>query len=219
MGHSTRKIRIALFIGIGISILSVIALAIVVLYPYFLAKDMDSKNRDRVHEKKYVTEYIQAYGDDLNVIDKWSIAKMEKDDGTEYLRIIRLQDLIDPIDYLHFEVFNSSADAEIAYINLRKQYKSYNAGFQDCGTYFKSNDPYTDDAVIYEMVYLKDNIIFFAELSVDSCSVEMDSTTVAGDTENQEPLPAIFDRARLENYIINNSDKIKEFVLENLLKN
>ena len=51
MGHSNRKIRTALYIGIGISILSVIVLAMVVLYPYFLAKDMRSKGRD--HVQKY----------------------------------------------------------------------------------------------------------------------------------------------------------------------
>ena len=68
------------------------------------------------------------------------------------------------------------------------------------------------------MVYLKDNIIIFTELSIESCYVEMESTTAPGETEKREPPDVKYDRARLEKYIIDNSDMIKEIVLEHLLK-
>ena len=76
MGHSNRKIRTALYIGIGASILSVIALAMVVLYPYFLAKDMRSNGRD--HVQKYATEYDLDHGEMRAVLDNWNIAKRSK---------------------------------------------------------------------------------------------------------------------------------------------
>ena len=218
MVKSNRKIRAAMIIGICVSIVSLIVLAIVVLQPFFSADGRKSQSPETVREKKYVSEYILACGENRNLIDRWNIAKMKKEDGTEYLRIVRIQDLEDPIDYLHFEVFDSSSEAENAYRKLYEQYKGYDSGFVSCDGYFKSYDPYVDDAVVYEMVYLKDNIIIFAELSVESCYVEMESTTAPGETEKREPPDVKYDRARLEKYIIDNSDMIKEIVLEHLLK-
>ena len=216
MGHSNRKIRTALYIGIGASILSVIALAMVVLYPYFLAKDMRSNGRD--HVQKYATEYDLDHGEMRDVLDNWNIAKSSKNDGTVFLSIYRIMGLDKPVDYMHFEVYDSEADAEIEYLNLKKEYQTYNSNFLDCNGYFKSDEPYVDDGKVYTMVFLKDNIIIFTYLSVESCYAEMEPAPVAGADRSEEPISNQFDRASLENYIIKNQDAIKVYVLEILLK-
>ena len=68
------------------------------------------------------------------------------------------------------------------------------------------------------MVFLKDNIIIFTYLSVESCYAEMEPAPVAGADRSEEPISNQFDRASLENYIIKNQDAIKVYVLEILLK-
>ena len=94
----------------------------VVLYPYFLAKDMRSKGRD--HVQKYATEYDLEHGEMRDVLDNWNIAKRSKNDGTLFLSIYRIMGLDKPVDYMHFEVYDSEADAEIEYLNLKKEYKT-----------------------------------------------------------------------------------------------
>lgn len=217
MGRSNKKIRTALYIGIVASIFSVIALAVVVLYPFFLAKDLKAKGIGPDYEKRYVSEYPMDFGECRTVLDNWYILKTTKKDGTKYLKIRRIIGLDEPIDYLDFEVYDSSSDAEKEYRFLRKEYKEYNHGFKDCDGYFKSYEPDVDDGSIYQMVFLKDNVIIFANLSVESCYVNIESTTAA-DERTDEPTSQEFDRASLENYIIKNQDAIKEFVLEELLK-
>ena len=216
MGHSNRKIRTALYIGIGASILSVIALAMVVLYPYFLAKDMRSNGRD--HVQKYATEYDLDHGEMRDVLDNWNIAKRSKNDGTVFLSIYRIMGLDKPVDYMHFEVYDSEADAEIEYLNLKKEYPTYNSNFRDCNGYFKSDEPYVDDGKVYTMVFLKDNIIIFTYLSVESCYAEMEPAPATDSGKTEEPTSNQFNRASLENYIIKNQDAIKVYVLEILLK-
>ena len=188
----------------------------VVLYPYFLAKDMRSNGRD--HVQKYATEYDLDHGEMRDVLDNWNIAKSSKNDGTVFLSIYRIMGLDKPVDYMHFEVYDSEADAEIEYLNLKKEYKTYNSNFRDCNGYFKSDEPYVDDAAIYKMVFLKDNIIIFADLSVDSRWPEMEPAPATDGGRTEEPTSNQFNRASLENYIIKNQDAIKVYVLEILLK-
>ena len=108
MGQSNKKIRAALYIGIGASILSVIAIAVVVLYPYFLAKSLKMQDLDGLFGKKYVSEYDLKLGRNRDLKDNWNVAKLKKDDGTEYLRIVKIIDPDEPMDYLHFEVYENS---------------------------------------------------------------------------------------------------------------
>ena len=82
----------------------------------------------------------------------------------------------------------------------------------------KLDEPYVDDGKVYTMVFLKDNIIIFTYLSVESCYAEMEPAPVAGADRSEEPISNQFDRASLENYIIKNQDAIKVYVLEILLK-
>ncbi|MBR4403917.1 MAG: hypothetical protein IKT10_02275 [Clostridiales bacterium] len=216
MGQSNKKIRTALYIGIGVSILSVIAIA-VVLYPYFLAKSLKMQDLDGLFGKKYVSEYDLKLGRNRDLKDNWNVAKLKKDDGTEYLRIVKIIDPDEPMDYLHFEVYENSSDAEKAYRKLYNDYKAYDYDFKKGDGYFKSYDPFVDDVKIYEMVYLKDNVIIFAELSIVGCYWDIEETVPVVDSSD-EPTSNVFDRARLEKYIVNNSDYIKKFVLKTLLK-
>lgn len=216
MGQSNKKIRTALYIGIGVSILSVIAIA-VVLYPYFLAKSLKMQDLDGLFGKKYVSEYDLKLGRNRDLKDNWNVAKLKKDDGTEYLRIVKIIDPDEPMDYLHFEVYENSSDAEKAYRKLYDDYKAYDYDFKKGDGYFKSYDPFVDDVKIYEMVYLKDNVIIFAELSIVGCYWDIEETVPVVDSSD-EPTSNVFDRARLEKYIVNNSDYIKKFVLKTLLK-
>lgn len=216
MGQSNKKIRTALYIGIGVSILSVIAIA-VVLYPYFLAKSLKMQGMDGLFGKKYVSEYDLKLGRNRDLKDNWNVAKLKKDDGTEYLRIVKIIDPDEPMDYLHFEVYENSSDAEKAYRKLYNDYKAYDYDFKKGDGYFKSYDPFVDDVKIYEMVYLKDNVIIFAELSIVGCYWDIEETVPVVDSSD-EPTSNVFDRARLEKYIVNNSDYIKKFVLKTLLK-
>lgn len=217
MEKSRKKIRTALIIGICISIILLAALTAIVLRPFINLKNRSPHVTESIHEKKYASEYILAPGENREVLGNWNIAKFKEDDGTEYLRIVRAIGLEDPVDYLHFEVYDSSSEAEAAYKELYDTYKGYDSGFVDCGGYFKSDEP-ADDASIYEMVYLKDNIIIFTELSDESFYPEVESTTVPDDGSPTEPTLKPFDRASLENYIIKNQDAIKVYVLEILLK-
>ena len=57
MVKSNRKIRAAMIVGICVSIVSLIVLAIVVLQPFFSADGRKSQSPETVHEKKYVSEY------------------------------------------------------------------------------------------------------------------------------------------------------------------
>ena len=216
MGQSNKKIRTALYIGIGVSILSVIAIA-VVLYPYFLAKSLKMQDLDGLFGKKYVSEYDLKLGRNRDLKDNWNVAKLKKDDGTEYLRIVKIIDPKEPMDYLHFEVYDNSSEAEKAYRKLYNDYKAYDYDFKKGDGYFKSYDPFVDDVKIYEMVYLKDNVIIFAELSIVGCYWDIEETVPVVDSSD-EPTSNVFDRARLEKYIVNNSDYIKKFVLKTLLK-
>ena len=218
MEKSRKKIRTALIIGICISIILLAALTAIVLRPFIAAKKQNPQASQSVYEKKYASEYILGPGENREVLGSWNIAKFKEDDGTEYLRIVRVIGLEDPVDYLHFEVYDSSSEAEAAYKELYDTYKGYDSGFVDCGGYFKSDEP-ADDASIYEMVYLKDNIIIFTELSDESFYPEVESTTVPDDGSPTEPTLKPFDRASLEKYIVENSDVIKIYVLEHLLKN
>ena len=219
MEKSRKKIRTALIIGICVSIILLAALTAIVLRPFIAAKKQNPQASQSVYEKKYASEYILAPGENREVLGRWNIAKFKEDDGTEYLRIVRVIGLEDPVDYLHFEVYDSSSEAEAAYKKLYEMYKGYDSGFADCGSYFKSDDLYVDDAYVYEMVYLKDNIIIFTELSDESFYPEVESTTVPDDESPTEPTLKPFDRASLEKYIVENSDVIKIYVLEHLLKN
>ena len=218
MGQSNKKIRAALYIGIGASILSVIAIAVVVLYPYFLAKSLKMQDLDGLFGKKYVSEYDLKLGRNRDLKDNWNVAKLKKDDGTEYLRIVKIIDPKEPMDYLHFEVYDNSSEAEKAYRKLYNDYKAYDYDFKKGDGYFKSYDPFVDDVKIYEMVYLKDNVIIFAELSIVGCYWDVEETLAPVDYISDEPTSNVYDRARLEKYIVNNSDYIKAFVLETLLK-
>ena len=218
MGQSNKKIRAALYIGIGASILSVIAIAVVVLYPYFLAKSLKMQDLDGLFGKKYVSEYDLKLGRNRDLKDNWNVAKLKKDDGTEYLRIVKIIDPDEPMDYLHFEVYDNSSEAEKAYRKLYNDYKAYDYDFKKGDGYFKSYDPFVDDVKIYEMVYLKDNVIIFAELSIVGCYWDVEETLAPVDYISDEPTSNVYDRARLEKYIVNNSDYIKAFVLETLLK-
>ena len=218
MGKSNRKIRSALIVGICLSIVSIIALAAVVIYPYLLAKNLKLQGKDRLFNRRYVSEYDLKLGRNRDLKDNWNVAKLKKDDGTEYLRIVKIIDPKEPMDYLHFEVYDNSSEAEKAYRKLYNDYKAYDYDFKKGDGYFKSYDPFVDDVKIYEMVYLKDNVIIFAELSSVGCYWDVEETLAPVDNISDEPTSNVYDRARLEKYIVNNSDYIKEFVLETLLK-
>lgn len=218
MEQNNRKLRKTLIIGIVASAISLIALAVVVIYPYFLAKSLKMQGLDGLFGKKYVSEYDLKLGRNRDLKDNWNVAKLKKDDGTEYLRIVKIIDPDEPMDYLHFEVYENSSDAEKAYRKLYNDYKAYDYDFKKGDRYFKSYDPFVDDVKIYEMVYLKDNVIIFAELSSEGCYWDIEETVAPVDYISDEPTSNVYDRARLEKYIVNNSDYIKEFVLKTLLK-
>ena len=218
MGKSNGKIRSALIVGICLSIVSIIALAAAVIYPYLLAKNLKLQGKDRLFNRRYVSEYNLKLGRNRDLKDNWNVAKLKKDDGTEYLRIVKIIDPKEPMDYLHFEVYDNSSEAEKAYRKLYNDYKAYDYDFKKGYGYFKSYDPFVDDVKIYEMVYLKDNVIIFAELSSEGCYWDVEETLDPVDYISDEPTSNVYDRARLEKYIVNNSDYIKAFVLETLLK-
>ena len=217
MEQNNRKLRKTLIIGIVASAISLIALAVVVIYPYFLAKSLKMQGLDGLFGKKYVSEYDLKLGRNRDLKDNWNVAKLKKDDGTEYLRIVKIIDPDEPMDYLHFEVYENSSDAEKAYRKLYNDYKAYDYDFKKGDGYFKSYDPFVDDVKIYEMVYLKDNVIIFAELSIEGCYWDIEET-VPVVYSSDEPTLAQFDRAGLEKYIVRNHDSIKKYVLVTLLK-
>ena len=217
MEQNNRKLRKTLIIGIVASAISLIALAVVVIYPYFLAKSLKMQGLDGLFGKKYVSEYDLKLGRNRDLKDNWNVAKLKKDDGTEYLRIVKIIDPNEPMDYLHFEVYENSSDAEKAYRKLYNDYKAYDYDFKKGDGYFKSYDPFVDDLKIYEMVYLKDNVIIFAELSIEGCYWDIEETVPVVDSSD-EPTSNVFDRAGLEKYIVRNHDSIKKYVLVTLLK-
>ena len=217
MEQNNRKLRKTLIIGIVASAISLIALAVVVIYPYFLAKGLKMQGLDGLFGKKYVSEYDLKLGRNKDLKDNWNVAKLKKDDGTEYLRIVKIIDPNEPMDYLHFEVYENSSDAEKAYRKLYNDYKAYDYDFKKGDGYFKSYDPFVDDVKIYEMVYLKDNVIIFAELSIEGCYWDIEETVPVVDSSD-EPTSNVFDRAGLEKYIVRNHDSIKKYVLVTLLK-
>ena len=206
-----------LIIGLAIAGTVVIAaVAAALIMPMFIAKETRTKGRDRKPSYKYATKYdLELNKADYGVYEKWSVSKREQDDKI-YLDVWNGGQKDEPVQYLSFRVYDSASDARKAYKNILISYKDYDDDIVLGDNWFTGWEPGVCDAFIYEMVYLQDNVIIFADLDIESAWA-YDDWDDEDTTDYTGPTQSYFDRSTLKDYILDNSEDICDFVMHDIL--
>lgn len=174
----------------------------------------DSKSF-QLFEKKYVSEYDLDYGETAyKVYTKWNVRKYKPNNGSKYLDVWYSGEKSTAREHLRFRVFDSSSQAKRAFKNMYESYEDYRGIDEEGDNWFAGWEPGVCDASIYNMVYIEDNVLIMAELEVISeWPVGLDD-----DVEiTSAPRQSGFDRSTLKDYVIKNSDDLKDFVLDKVL--
>ena len=209
-----------LVIGLAITGAVVIAaVAAVMILPKLSVQETKTKRkRDKEPSHKYATEYDLELNKTKHKDDMpWSIRKYE-DDNQIYLSIWNGSHKEEALDYLSFRVYDSASDAKKAYKEILEYYKSYSdSDVVEGFNWFTGWEPGVCDAFIYEMVYLQDNVIIYADLDIVSAWADDywydDDETI----ETSVPTTTAFDRMSLKDYILDNSRNIQDYVIHDIL--
>ena len=208
-----------LVIGLAITgALVIAAVAAVMILPKLSVQETKTKRRDKKPSHKYATEYDVEQDRTTRKDGKpWSIRKYE--DGPQvYLSIWNGSHKEEALDYLSFRVYDSASDAKKAYKKTLEYYKSYSdSDVVEGFNWFTGWEPGVCDAFIYEMVYLQDNVIIYADLDIVSAWADDywydDDETI----ETSVPTTTAFDRMSLKDYILDNSRNIQDYVIHDIL--
>ena len=156
----------------------------------------------------HATDYDCEIGEFAFLDDHWSLRKKE-DDGVIYLDLWNpgLKDDEIAKRYIYY-IYDSEADARNAFNERLKYYKGFDSGFEEGGNWFVSEDPYACDARVIFLRCLEKNVVIYCEVeSWGEAAVSAD-----GDNPNIH-----LDQTNLKDYCINNSAKLREYVLEEVL--
>ena len=173
---------------------------------------------DKVQDnKRYVTDYDLALKDSKkDPTGEWTIRKREDKTGI-YIEIYHPGDKIEIKDYLMFWVFDSAEEAKAKYDALYKRSKKYSTSTWEEGeNWFVSQEPDVYDAGIIWMNYLNGNVIIEADLDIWS-EWPTEWTEEPEETTTTEPTKPKFNRYSLKDYVIENADQLKDFVLHKVL--
>ena len=172
-------------------------------------------NSPKLFEKKYVSEYDLDYGETAyKVYTKWNVRKYKPNNGSKYLDVWYSGEKSTAREHLRFRVFDSSSQAKRAFKNMYESYDDYRGVDEEGENWFAGWEPGVCDASIYNMVYIEDNVLIMAELEI----VSEWPVSIDDDTEiTPEPVRSGFDRSTLKDYVIKNSDDLKDFVLDKVL--
>ena len=203
MGHTrNKKGSIFLFVIVVIATFTVMF-----GIPILMAMNLKQESK--------ATDFASGY--DLNVgesrrgvLDKWRIDKHESS-GMVSLMISNRSKKIEPIDYLTFMVYDTPDEARKMYNNLLGEFSQYaNDQGDDWFTFW---EPGVCDAEITAMYYLEENIIISADIEVISTWAEE-----RVDQVNQPAKENYFDRSTLKDYIIDNADDLRIYILHDVLE-
>lgn len=204
--------------GVIITICStafVLVLGASVILPLIIAKG--NANPPRLFEKKYVSEYDLDYGETAyKVYTKWNVRKYKPNNGSKYLDVWYSGEKSTAREHLRFRVFDSSSQAKRAFKNMYESYEDYRGIDEEGDNWFAGWEPGVCDASIYSMVYIEDNVLIMAELEIIGewpvIVSDEDDTVIT-----PEPVRTGFDSGTLKAYVIDNSEDLKNFVLNRVL--
>ena len=204
--------------GCVISLLIMAVMAFAVIFPLFRPKNAakgEKKTEETIH---YVSDYPITNGQTLHhVYDTWSVRKRETD-GLEYLYVWDGGMKESEIEHLHFVVYDDASDARSNYESMYERYSEYTKlhggwGWEEGVNWFTAQEPDVCDASVVQIICLEQNVIITADIQVTSEWGMVDDTTYETTT-----LPAdYFDIATLKDYVIDNSEEIRDFVLNVIL--
>ena len=169
----------------------------------------------RQEKKDYATGYpIEVKKHDRNVLDKWDIWKRQEK-GVTFLQISCRGEKEEPMDDLLFWVYDTPEEAKYAYDNYYESTKKYTSGkyWQEDKNWFIGEEPGVCDATVIWMVCLEDNVIITGDIDVWSAWSENVSDGVQTDPPADDP-----GDSELKEYVIKNSSKIKEYVINKILE-
>ena len=99
---------------------------------------------------------------------------------------------------------------------MYENYQGYRGIDEEGENWFIGWEPYVFDASIYDMILLQDNVIIMAELDFVSEWAE----PVPDENEpavTPEPAGSQFNTMTLKDYVLNNAEYLKDYVLEKIL--
>ncbi|MBO7449667.1 MAG: hypothetical protein J6U54_04790, partial [Clostridiales bacterium] len=182
-------------------------------------EDDDDEDDDEREKKniKYATDCKVDDSKHVKVLnDTYDIWKRDEN-GTAILQITYRGEEKDPRDYLLFWVFDSSAEAKEKYESLYDRSKNYQGISEEGDNWFISQEPDVCDVGIIWMNYLDGNVIISAELDMWSEWPEYYDEDEEEATPTPTPTEPAFDTYSLKDYILENADDIKAYVLKTIL--
>ena len=175
----------------------------------------ENEMTEESEQKKYVTDYDLELNDSKkDPSGEWNIWK--RDDGDSgFLQIRHLSNNVEPRDYLLFWVFDSDEEAKEHYDYYYERSKAFSPTWEEGDNWFVSQEPDVCDAGIIWMLYLNGNVVIHAELDYWSeWGANWDEPVESTTTAATEPT---FDKYSLKDYVIENADELKDFVLNEIL--
>lgn len=163
--------------------------------------------------RRYATDYpIDVKEQKSDFFDDWSIWKRQEN-GMIFLQISNsgFHERETDIEYLLFWVYDSEEDAKKAYEGYYDKSKEFDKGrFWEEGTdWFLSEEPGVMDASIVWINYREGNVIISAHLGSTSKWAEVKETGTG--SEDYHPLI-------LKNYVLENSEDIRTYVIDVIME-
>lgn len=214
MEQQKKKSKVGLIIALSV-LGSFIILLAAFLTPSLLAKSGSGKGT--VFNKKYVSDYDFEWNKtDYKSHEKWNIRKVKDYDDDKYLYLYCSGEKTNSCEYLDFKVYDSTLEAKSDYKEMYRKYRDYRGIDEEDKNWFIGWEPDVCDASILSLVYLQDNVIIIAELDIVS---EWPEPWPEEDEVIPTPVPAKpqFDRSTLKEYVLNNAEELRDFVLEDIL--
>jgi len=206
MGH---KFKIAAIVSAA-----VLGIAVVIAIPAFLAfQNRDYSGRFTLQKEiRYASEYDLKPGETKGgVLNRWGIKKTD-DDGTVSLFISNKMKRTDELDYMAFDIFDSTPEAREEYDNLYARFSEYKS--DEGSNWFCYWEPGVCDALVERIYLVEGNVLISAEVNCISCWAE---ERYPEDGVTFETNPYVNDNHTLKNYIIDNASDIREYLLHDVL--
>ena len=178
-------------------------------------EDEDDDERGREYIKYASDCEVDDRGHVKVLNDTYDIWKREED-GTYMLLITYRGEKNEPRDYLRYWVFDDSTDAKEKYQAMYDRSEDYQGISEEGDNWFVSQEPDVCDAGIIWMNYLDGNVIISADLDMWSEWAEYYDETEET-TPTPTPTEPSFDTYSLKDYILENADDLKGFVLSDVL--
>lgn len=185
---------------------------------------------DSNHKKvriSYATDYDSEVKEDVYTENNWRIYKTGKKPGDMVLVIDNIDKYrtSEPKKCLTYLVYDSVSSAKDTYDELYKECKG-DSQWEEGENWFISYEPGVCDAIITWMVCRKGNIIIEAELSMVGDLISDYDYASEADEKSETTKAAKFNLPSKETlntfpltyYIINNTSKIRHYVLDVILK-